>query len=248
MTRACPDWLNGFPKRFQDDVIEAIDAKDHSRIVAFGADNTLWKNSIGEFFLQVLTQSEDPEDMPVLPPQYWSRYEEIAKDDRIAACGHAVQCMAGLEYGDVAAWVDLVASKWPHYSAKMADLINGMRDEGGLQVHVVSACNSWLLRRALFYMGVEVDGAYGIETEMDSIPGVGLVLSDRLVQPVTCNGGKVEVLDQHVGLPSFVIGNGLGDHELMDVARWRLVIGEKGCEDNEMMKLARERGWNTWKR
>jgi len=93
-----------------------------------------------------------------------------------------------------------------------------------------------------------VDGVFGIETELDDVPGKGLVVSDRLVLPVPCNGGKVEALDQAVGMASFAIGDSMGDHEMLDSARWRLVVGTRGDPENEMMRLARLRGWSTWVR
>ncbi len=248
MPKTLPDWLQGFPKRFQNDVLEAMQAKDHSRIVAFDADKTLWKNDIGEFFLELLTQTGDADEPPILEPKVWKDYGRLLKKDRVGAYGYAVQSLAGLEFADLSSWIDLVASKWPHYSPKMADLIDGMRDEGGLKVYVVSASCSWMTRRALLYMGVDVDGVFGIETELDDVPGKGLVVSDRLVQPVTCNSGKVEALDQVVGMASFAIGDSMGDHEMLDTARWRLVIGTRGEPENEMMRLARLRGWSTWVR
>jgi phosphoserine phosphatase len=248
MNPTYPDWLQGFPKRFQADVMEAVQSKDHSRIVAFDADRTLWKNDIGEFFMELLTQSEDPDDPPVLDPKVWTTYERMLKKDRNKAYGFAVQCMAGIEFADLSSWIDLVASKWPHYSPKMADLINGMREEGDLKVYVVSSSCTWIVRRALLYMGVDVDGAYGIETELDHVAGKGLVVSDRLVLPLTCNAGKVETLDANVGMASFAIGDSMGDNELLDAARWRLVVGTKGEPENDMMTLARQRGWSTWVR
>jgi phosphoserine phosphatase len=126
----------------------------------------------------------------------------------------------------------------------MAGLLNGLREEGGMKVFIVTASNAWIIRRGMLYLDAEVDGVFGIETEMDEIPGVGLVLSDRLVQPVVCNQGKVDVLEKFVGPPAIAIGDSLGDREMLEAARWRLVVGHSGEKENEMMKLAKASGWN----
>lgn len=245
MAQNYPSWLTGFPKGFKDDVMTAIEAKDHSRVVAVDADGTLWKNDLGEHFLQWLCGlvAGGPEE-PILPPSVWKDYEKILKKDRTQAYGFAVQCMAGIEFADLLTWMDYVAATWKFYKPRMAALLNGLRDEGDMKVYIVSASNAWIIRRAMLYMDVEVDGVFGIETEMEDVPGTGLVLTDRLVQPVSCMAGKVEILDRHVGMPAIAIGDSLGDLEMLDAARWRLVVGHTDQGDNEMMKLAIMRGWN----
>jgi phosphoserine phosphatase len=245
MVRSYPDWLDGFPMGFKNDVMDAVQATDHSRIVAVDADGTLWRKDLGEHFLQWLCGLVDGGPEPsILPASVWKDYLKLLKKDRAGAYGFAVQVMAGIEFADLVTWMDYVASTWRYYKPRMAALLNGLREEGGMKVYVVTASNAWLIRRGLLYLDADVDGVFGIETEMDSIPGIGLLLSDRLVQPIVCNRGKLEVLQTHAGSPAIAIGDSLIDVEMMEASRWRLVVGHAGEPESDLLKLAKKRGWN----
>lgn len=241
-----PDWLSAFPRSVVDQVLPAIEAAQAGQrvIAAVDADGTLWRNDIGEHLLQWLCGClPDSPEPALLPKKVWTEYEKRLKKDRGDAYAYAVTIMKGMPYLEMLYAVDYVASEWKYYKPSMAALMEGL-SAAGVEVYVVTASWETLIRHALLYAGIDAQGVFGIDVELDHVRGTGPVMTDRLVPPVTCNGGKVEVLQAHLGQgPDLAIGDSLGDREMLEAARWRFVVKHRKDADNAMAKLARERGW-----
>ena len=120
----------------------------------------------------------------------------------------------------------------------MLELVAGLKAEG-IEVWIVSASNQWTIREAAAYAGFEPDRCLGIHTEVEDG-----VITDRVVHPMTCNQGKVDTIDEVIGVrPLLSFGDSMGDFEMLQNARFPFVVGQISAPNQSMMKTAREFDW-----
>jgi phosphoserine phosphatase len=241
-----PDWLLPFTKAVADPVLAAVAAAQGGQrvIAAVAADGTLWRPDIGEYFLQWLSgHLPDSPDPALLPKKIWTDYAKRLKKDPADAHAFAVTALKGMPYLELLYAVDYIASEWKHYKPSMAALLEGL-SEAGVEVHVVTSSWETLIRHALLYAGIDADGVFGVDVDLQHVAGTGPVMTDRLVAPVTCGSGKVEALTANLGqAPDLAIGDSLVDREMLEAARWPIVVRHRKDGDNGLATLARERGW-----
>jgi phosphoserine phosphatase len=88
-------------------------------------------------------------------------------------------------------------------------------------------------------VGLPFERTIGVRVEVD-----GGTLTDRIVEPMPCEGGKVLAIDNFIGRrPDLAVGDGLGDLAMLDSAAARLCVGLKVRRDASLLRVARERGW-----
>lgn len=227
-------------------VVESVlaEVQHPSRVVAaVDADGTLWRHDIGEHFLQWISgRLPDSPETPLLPPETWDRYLALLSEDRCRAYAFAVEAMEGLPLLELLYAVDYVAAKWRHYRPRMAQLLEGLRG-AGVEVVVVTATWETLVRHALLRMEVDAP-VLGIESGHRYHGGVGVVLNGQAERPVTCMEGKVEALRKYLDCrPALAIGDSLGDLQMLEAARHRIVVRHRRDPLNDLARIARERGW-----
>ncbi len=207
------------------------------RIAAFDADGTLWKGDIGEALLRWLIAGQLLRDVDYSIDVY-DDYEHRVSLNRTAGYIHAVALMQGIPEEQVVLWCRQMANAWPNYRPEMKGLVDYVRGNG-CEVWIVSASNRWIIAEAGPFMGFRPEETLGISLEVHDG-----VLTSKAQHPVTCNAGKVEAIDVHIGQrPLLAFGDSLGDLEMLEYAQFPFVIGETAKPNAPLIKIAKERGW-----
>jgi phosphoserine phosphatase len=233
------DFLKLFSPNFAETLRRGIEesADDNRRIAAFDADGTLWDKDLGEAFMRWLIARKKLLDVDYYTDIYGD-YEERVDSDRTAAYGWAVQLMQGLKVAEVKQWSAAMADAWPNYRPRMTALVEGLR-EIGFETWIISASNHWTIGEAAPYAGIPVDCCHGIRTEVRR-----KIISDQLVSPVTCNQGKVDAIEEYIGVrPIFAFGDSLGDYEMLQYAKYGLGVEQYGSTKESFRKAVAEHGW-----
>ncbi|MBM4371307.1 MAG: haloacid dehalogenase-like hydrolase [Deltaproteobacteria bacterium] len=205
------------------------------RVAVFDGDNTLWDGDIGEAFLRWLASSGHLVDPPA---DVWGEYERRVAVDRSAGYGWAVQVMAGLPADRVARWAAAFAYAWPSWRAGMRAILDRIA-AAGVETWLVSASSALVVRAAAPFMGIPQDRVLGMEVESS-----GGLLTDRLIRPLTCAGGKVEAIRRTIGLrPVAAFGDSFGDLEMLEDASAAFVVGQRSRPNAAFLDLAAVRGW-----
>jgi HAD superfamily phosphoserine phosphatase-like hydrolase len=208
----------------------------------FDADGTLWRDDIGERFLQWLIKNRHLQGADYSKDIY-GEYEKLLEKDTGAAYAMATKLMSGINEKELAGWA---ADFFPsHFSSnvfpKQRELISRLQ-EAGVDVWIVSASNRWIVEGASPHMGVPQDHVVGIQTEVKNG-----VLTDRIIPPVTYRQGKVDAIREYIGEKvDFAAGNSMTDFEMLGFAKdTSLVINPKdsGAPDNNLMSLAQKGDW-----
>jgi HAD superfamily phosphoserine phosphatase-like hydrolase len=235
-----PEWLEPFSPEFRHAIARQLDEGGDGRLACFDADGTLWSEDIGEAFFRWLAAGSL---LPPLAPErdpfdIYEEYEERVRHSRAAGFSWAVQCMAGLPEVDVRRWCRQMAVAWPNYRPAMTALIRGLT-AAGYEVWIVSASNVWIVEATAPLVGIDPAHVIGIQVEVEAGR-----LTDRIVVPVIANEGKVQAIHKYIGrTPDLVVGDSLGDLEMLESARLPLVVGRRDKPGTEMTKLATQKGW-----
>jgi HAD superfamily phosphoserine phosphatase-like hydrolase len=210
---------------------------DYRRVAVFDADGTLWDKDLGEAFMRWLIAMRKLKDVDYYT-DIFADYEARVEADRTAAYGYAVQLMQGNDVTDIKRWSSAFAQAWATYRPRMRALVEGLK-ELGFETWIVSASNHWTIGEAAPYAGIPVDCCHGIQTEVE----LG-VITTNLVTPVTCNQGKVDAINEYIGLqPIFAFGDSLGDYEMLKYARYGMGVEEFGAGKSSFRTAAADHGW-----
>ena len=242
MMQALPKWLEPFSPAVQKAVAAQLGEPATGRLACLDADGTLWNEDLGEAFFRWLAAGALLPGLCATPDPFetWNEYETRVKRNRSEGFTWAVKCMAGLSEADVIRWSRQMAIAWPNYRPAMAGLIAGLA-EAGYEVWLVTASNAWIIQASAPLIGVDPAKVLGILVEVE-----GGKLTNRVIQPVPCNAGKVEAIRQRLGrMPDLVVGDSMGDLEMLESARVPLVVGRKDKPAAEMVQHAASRGWAT---
>jgi HAD superfamily phosphoserine phosphatase-like hydrolase len=232
-----PEWLKPFPAAFRKTVTALLRLRAERRVACFDADGTLWTEDIGESFLRWLLAGP-LEHLVAADPQVYEKYEERVRRSLTDGYGWAVQLMAGLKEADVARWAKQHAAAWPNYRPAMLALVRGLA-AAGIEVWLVSASNHWVVAATGMRVGLPFERTIGVRVEVD-----GGTITDRIVQPMPCEGGKVLAIDKFIGRrPDLAVGDGLGDLAMLESAAAQLCVGLKVRRDAPLLRVAKERGW-----
>ncbi|NMC69956.1 MAG: HAD-IB family phosphatase [Myxococcales bacterium] len=232
-----PGWLKPFPAAFRRVATALLRPRDGRRVACFDADGTLWTEDIGESFLRWLLAGP-LEHLVAADPRVYEKYEARVRRSLTDGYGWAVQLMAGLREADVVRWARQHAAAWPNYRPAMLELLRGLA-AAGVEVWLVSASNHWVVAATGMRIGLPFERTIGVRTEVENG-----ILTDRIVPPMPCEGGKVEAIDRFIGRrPDLAVGDGLGDLAMLEVAAARLCVGLRTRRDAPLLRVARERGW-----
>jgi len=233
------DWTDSFSPAFGAALKEGLEstAGEERRVVAFDADGTLWDKDIGEAFLRWLIAGGRLKNVDYSRDIY-RLYEEAVKRDRTEGYAHAVKLMAGLREKDVMEWSGQLAYAWPNYRQPMLNVVEGL-EEAGFEVWIISASNQWTIRATAPFAGFDPGRCIGIRTE-----AADGIITDEIIHPLTCNQGKVETIEQVVGIkPVFAFGDSMGDYEMLEYSRYPMVVGQLSSPNRSMLETALSNDW-----
>jgi HAD superfamily phosphoserine phosphatase-like hydrolase len=217
-----------------------LDREGERRVACFDADGTLWTEDIGESFLRWLLGGP-LEGLVEEDPETYEKYEARVRASLTDGYGWAVQMMQGLCERDVARWARQLVQAWPTYRPVMLALVGGLA-EAGVEVWIVSASNHWVIAAAGARLGLPAEQTIAVRVEVE-----GGILTDRLVHPIPCEGGKVAAIDRWIGRrPDLAVGDGLGDLAMLESAALRLAVGRKASKNAPLLRIARERAWQIY--
>lgn len=210
-------------------------------VAVFDADNTLWRDDVGEGFFEWLAHGRKLKDMlPGEDPM--QEYAHRCDQDLTAGYAWAVTRMAGLREADVRRWADayfrVVFAKRVFEPQKA--LIRFLQQHGW-EVWIVSASNRWVAQAGARWVGVPQEHVVGVDLEV-----VDGLLTEKLAYPMTHRAGKVLAIDRFIKRrPDLVSGDSEGDREMMLYSRGLalLIADPSRKSQKDMRDLARKRGW-----
>jgi HAD superfamily phosphoserine phosphatase-like hydrolase len=226
---------------FEATLTRAVETTAGQRQVAvFDADGTLWDRDIGEAFLRWLIAGNHLKGLDAYPDIY-EEYERRVAVNRTQGYGWAVQVMKGLPLQQVETWAWQLACAWPNYRPGMKAVAEYLTSRG-VEVWIVSASGELVVRQAAAFTGISKDRTCGIRTVVDA----NSVLTDDLVHPLTCNQGKVELIQQKIGVvPILAFGDSMGDFEMLEYSKYPMVLNLNTSPNETLLTIASQRGWTV---
>lgn len=101
---------------------------------------------------------------------------------------------------------------------------------GGWDVRIVTASPQVLIQAVIDRWGISEERVHGMRLAQSDDPGVDLLLP-RIVEPMPVQAGKVEMLTSEADRPlDFMIGDSIGDFELLRHARHGILIDRGNAE------------------
>lgn len=226
-----------------DGLIEQVRALGQARpgaVAAFDADGTLWRDDVGEAFLQHLCargwvrlpDGRDP----------YTEYLTRVERDRGSGYAYAAQLQAGLAQAALEEECARFARNFvPRRALPATQELLARCAEAGLACWVVSASPVQIVRAAAPLAGVPAERCLGMETRVDA---QGIV-TDEIVPPITFARGKVEALAKAgLGAPALGCGDSIfGDLALLEASGVAVVVAQG--PGGGLAEEARRRGWAT---
>ncbi len=218
-------------------LVERVLQQDRPAAAAFDADGTLWPSDVGEEFLRWLEAGR----LLLHPPREgaWTRYETLLADDPPAAFSFAVEVMEGIAESDLVAWSrPFVLERFvPRVYPPMRELLDELVGRG-VDVWVVSASNTWVVRAAAEALGLDASRVRAFEADVDA----GRV-TRRVRRPLPVDEGKAEVLRAAGVRPALAAGNSRHDEAMLEGAASAFVVVEKNIPGSAGLDMARRHGW-----
>ena len=230
-------FLDAFNAAFAAGVESALLEHRDRTVAVFDADWTLWSGDIGESFFRWLLAGRLLSGLGEAVLE-WAEYERRVEENRKEAYAWCTAVMAGMCEADVDRYSWQFAFSWPNYRVPMATLVHGLQERGA-EVWVVSASNRWTVAHAASLLGVRQERCIGMSVEL-----ARGVLTQRMVEPVIWEEGKVEAVRRWIGVrPALAFGDSLGDVPMLEHASHGFVLSSLSQRNDEMLALACRRGW-----
>ncbi len=212
-------------------------ADQERRVATFDGDNTLWDCDIGEAFLRWLISAGQIQPVDGVD-DIWDEYERKVAADRVTGYAWAVQVMRGLSEEALTDRAEHFCYAWPNWRDGMRQVVQLLHDNG-VEVWLVSASGRIVVEAAALYLGIPQDRVLGMEVETEA----GL-LTEQMILPMTANAGKVEAIEQTIGVrPIAAFGDSRGDLEMLEYASQAFVVGQTSRTNESFVALAKDRGW-----
>jgi phosphoserine phosphatase len=218
--------------------VRSLGVAGRGATAAFDADGTLWREDVGEAFLQHLCER----GWVKLPGGGDPYLEDLTRVERDRATGYAfaAQLQAGISDDALQEESDRFARAWVprRILAATQDLL-ALCSEAGMVCAVVSASPIQIVRAAAPLAGVPVARCLGMTTRVDP----GGALTDEIVPPISYARGKVDALVKAgYGAPALGCGDSVfGDLALLEAARLPVVVAQG--VGGALAEEARRRGW-----
>lgn len=204
-------------------------------LAVFDADGTLWRDDVGEAFLQHLIDIRWIKFPDGSGP--YAAYERLVDHDKAAGYAFAAQLLAGLEAARVAEEAEQFARDWvPPRLVADTQALKALCVAAGLKPFIVSASAQPIVRAAAPLAGFRRDLSRGIEVEVKDG-----IFTAHVKDPVTYAAGKVAAA-QFAGQVALACGDSLtGDLQLLEVARLAVVVAPDA--GSPLAAEANRRGW-----
>ena len=213
------------------------------QVAVFDADQTLWRDDVGEGFLKwLIAEKHLVKEAP--GGDAFAHYEALCLQSKTIGYAYAAQAMAGIPEAHLKTLAatyfkdHFQQNVYPAQKALIARL-----QQAGVEVWIVSASNQWIVDAGAPYLGVPLNRVVGIRLAVAD----GLI-TETIVPPVTYRQGKVDAIVKYIGQqPILVSGDSMTDYEMLVYAKaLRLVINpaERGAAGGNITNLAQDHHWN----
>lgn len=205
-------------------------------LAVFDWDNTCIRGDIGQLTLEAL----DAQDGGKRNETYEEMVEREGKPVAYPWCSFQ---LSGWTLHDAKKFAekvitDALASGAMALRPEIHDLIQALKAHG-FDVWVVSASAEPLVQACVPLYGIAESQVLGMRLAVED----GL-LQPRLAGPTMFREGKVEAIDAFIGRrPLFGIGDAETDIEMLDSARYRLVMASATTKKDPIYDHARRAGW-----
>ena len=221
-----------------------------ARIAVFDHDKTLMKLDVGEQFMKwMLRKGYFPRQGGNLLKRAWSQRQQGKLDD-LEVFKLAVSGMAGLKETRVKQLVDRYYRDGfggfeKQIFATQKELVTELQ-ERGVEVHIVSASNPWLIKESARRLGVPEKNVHAMGVKVD---GQGRLTSE-LVMPLPWKDGKVDaikaagLLDR--GAVIFASGDSTGDLRMLGLTKTTggISMVVNAHETPRVAEAAAKNGWS----
>jgi HAD superfamily phosphoserine phosphatase-like hydrolase len=201
---------------------KAINEAGHKKTAVFDADGTLWPGDCGESFYKYQLKHNPPKNLGVIqgdPEEYYFDWE--ARDPHNAYAWLA-QINAGTTENDL-----LKLSSEHHKQDRLLQihpLMQSLVDllkKNDFEIWVCSASIYWAIAPALLKT-VVTDEKHILSTRVEV---VDKTLTNKVIEPVPYKDGKTKLLEKNLKeKPHIVVGNSMGDLEMLALAKFPLVV------------------------
>ncbi|GAC1348103.1 MAG: hypothetical protein NVSMB23_28510 [Myxococcales bacterium] len=220
------------------EAVRAVGQATPGAAAAFDADGTLWRDDVGEAFLQHLC-ARGWVKLPGGADPYLAYLARVERD-RGEGFAYAAQLQGGLADADLREEAGRFARAWvPQRLLPATQALVALCAEAGLACAVVSASPVQIVQAAGPLAGVPLVRCLGMTTAVDARG----TLTDRIVPPVTYADGKVQALRAAgFGAPALGCGDSIhGDLALLRAARVAVAVAP--AQGSALAAEAVRRGW-----
>jgi HAD superfamily phosphoserine phosphatase-like hydrolase len=209
-------------------------------LFATDADGTLWRDDLGEAFLQALIRERALASPEAKGVDVWATYEARVAQDKARGYAWAVQIMSGMAEREIelrarAFAAQFVPSRlYPEMGALLVEAV-----ARGVSPWIVSASNRWVVEAAAELLGLDRRRVIGMSTAVR-----GGILTDEIELPIVYGPGKAEALLRRAGAPpGLAAGDTENDQPMLDASALALLVLHPGKTSPALLRHARERGW-----
>ncbi|MBW1881510.1 MAG: HAD-IB family phosphatase, partial [Deltaproteobacteria bacterium] len=228
-------WSKGLRAALEAMVVrEAPEPGGPPLLATFDWDNTCIRGDLAEGVLETLDEREGTRRFAT----YLSLIEEVGELEAYVFCtttlaGRTEPALRALA---LEVWEERLADGRIAERPEMPDLFSAL-ERHGWEVWIVSAAAEILVQVAAERYGLDPDRVIGVRLAV----GKDQMLQDRVVGPFPHREGKIAVIEQRIGRhPAFATGNADSDIEMLEAARFRLVINNGSTE---LREIANQGGW-----
>lgn len=194
---------------------QLIDTKEANKIAVFDADGTLWHGDLGEAFFKYQIENKLAPGLKGISDP-WNYYREMADKDAAGSCGWLAQINAGLSDEELLEQGKSFYEKEYHakLNSNLRELIEKLKSKN-FQIWVCTASIKWAIAPALIDLGLAPGFLIAAEVELDQKKK----LTKKIIDPIPYRPGKKFWLEQKLqDKPLLVVGNSMGDLEMMGLA------------------------------
>jgi HAD superfamily phosphoserine phosphatase-like hydrolase len=214
-------------------------------VAVFDHDKTLVQGDIGEGFMKWMMRKGHFPNNALMKQA--ARANKAGKLTDLDLFKLAVTGMAGMKESRVEAlakrYYELGFGGWENRTFAPQKALIAALMEHGVEVHIVSGSNPWIVRESAKRLGVPLENVHGMTVEVKDGR-----LTDRVVEPAPWQSGKVKVITaaglRKYGRIVFASGDSVGDIDMLALTRQHGMSMTVNDHDSApVAKVAKEKGY-----
>jgi len=220
-----------------------------TKIAVFDADGTIWHDDLGEAFFKYQVQNHLAPGVHNLKDP-WQHYRNLCAKDHNLAYGWLAQINSSLPEAT------LRSQAQDYYRRTFRQKVNpdvrdlmGELTLKGFEVWICSASIHWAIEPSMADLGLNPAHLLAVRTKVDEKS----IITSELITPLTYRAGKKFQLEKNLkATPLLVVGNSMGDLEMLEMAKTlSLVINflphlpEIKESEEALLSEARKRKWSV---